>query len=163
LLRHVRELGLESDLVWRRTRMGFMHRRRIYPLNTAWDLLRFAPLTLVERVRMGLIGLRARARGMDPGLDRITAADWLRGMAGGRAFAIRGKPLLSAKIGDRYDSLPARWVSSRMQREKNTGPETKGCLTGGYRSLIDAFERRLVERGAVIRRSTAVEAIERDD
>ena len=76
--------------------MGFMYRRKIYSLNTAWDLLQFGPLTPVERVRMGLIGLRARSHGLDPALDGITAADWLRGMAGDRAFKILWQPLLSA-------------------------------------------------------------------
>ena len=162
LLRHIAELGLGPELLWRKTRMGFMYRGRIYPLNTAWDLLRFAPLTLTERVRMGWIGLRARTHGMSPELDQITAADWLRGMAGERAFEILWKPLLAAKIGDAYASLPALWVSSRMHREKNVGPEVKGCLRHGYRSLIDAFERRLRERGASIRTSARVERIERD-
>jgi protoporphyrinogen oxidase len=162
LLGWIRELGLEGDLRWRETRMGFMHRRRIYPMNTAWDLLRFAPLTPVERVRMGLIGLRARARGLDPALDGVTAADWLRGQAGDRAFDLLWKPLLSAKIGDAYERLPALWVSSRMHREKNTGPERKGCLRHGYRSLIDAFERRLRERGVEVRLAAPVEAIERN-
>ncbi len=162
LLRHVRELGLEPELLWRRTRMGFMYRRRVFPLNTAWDLLRFSPLTLPERVRMGLLGLRARARGKDPALDQVTAADWLRDMAGERAFDVLWKPLLSAKIGDPYESLPALWVSSRMAREKNTGPETKGCLAGGYRSLIGAFEQRLANTGATVRLGTRVDAIERE-
>jgi protoporphyrinogen oxidase len=163
LLRHIAELGLDRELVWRGTRMGFMYRRRIYPLNTAWDLLRFSPLTIPERVRMGLIGLRARFQGTNPELDHVTAAAWLRRMAGERAFEILWKPLLSAKIGDAYESLPALWVSSRMHREKNTGPEVKGCLRHGYRSLIDAFERRLRERGVRIQLESRVEAIERHD
>ena len=163
LLRHISELGLDADLLWRETRMGFMYRRRIHPMNTPWDLLRFSPLTVIERLRMGLIGLRARTRGMDPALDTITAADWLRGMAGERAFEILWRPLLAAKIGDPYTSLPALWISSRMHREKSTGPERKGCLRRGYRSLIDAFERRLSEHGATLRLSTRIESIEKDD
>ncbi len=161
LLGMIRELGLESQMLWRGTRMGFMYRRRIYSLNTAWDLLSFGPLTPFERVRMGLLGLRARSHGLSPELDSVTAADWLRGMAGDRAFKILWQPLLSAKIGDRYDSLPALWVSSRMNREKSTGPERKGCLTGGYKSLIDAFEQHLRARGAAIQLNTRVEEIER--
>jgi len=163
LLRHIDELGLGGEMMWRETRMGFMYRRRVFPLNTAWDLLRFAPLTLAERVRMGLIGLRARMGGMDPALDSVTAADWLRGMAGERAFEIMWKPLLAAKIGAPYASLPALWLSSRMHREKSTGPERKGCLRHGYRSLIDAFERRLTQHGAELRLSTRIESIERDE
>lgn len=161
LLRHIGELGLARDLMWRGTRMGFLYRRRVHPLNTAWDLLRFTPLTLPERVRMGLIGLRARADGLNPALDQVTAADWLRRFAGERAFEIVWKPLLSAKIGAPYESLPALWVSSRMHREKNSGPERRGCLRHGYRSLIDAFRRGLEASGVTLRLGTRIESITR--
>ena len=162
LLALIRELGLEPDLLWRETKMGFMYQRRTYPLNTALDLLRFTPLTLPERLRMGLLGLRARWNGLSEELDGITAADWIRRMAGERAFDILWKPLLSAKIGDHYAALPALWLSSRMNREKNTGPEEKGCLRRGYRSLIDAFALHLARRGVEIRLDTRVRRIDRD-
>ncbi len=60
LLGFIRELGLEGDLLWRRTDMGFMHSGKTYPLNTPMDLLRFSPLPFVDRIRMGLLGIRAR-------------------------------------------------------------------------------------------------------
>ena len=162
LLAHVRELGLESTLLWRETKMGFMYQRKTYPLNSPMDLLKFSPLSFVERLRMGLMGIRARTHGLNPALDDVTAADWIRGMVGTRAFDVLWKPLLSAKIGDHYPALPALWLSSRMNREKSTKAEQKGCLTGGYQSLIQAFERRLRERGAGIRFKTRVQAIERE-
>jgi protoporphyrinogen oxidase len=162
LIALIRELGLEADLQWRQTQMGFMYRRRVYPLNSALDLLRFGPLTLPERMRMGLLGLTARFRGLDDSLDQVTAADWIRRKAGDRAFEILWKPLLSAKIGDHYPALPALWLSSRMNREKSAGPEMKGCLKRGYRSLIDAFQRALEQRGVRIRMGTRVARIDRD-
>jgi len=162
LITLIRELGLGSELTWRRTRMGFMYQRKSYPLNTATDLLRFSPLTLVERLRMGLMALRTRTHGLSEELDQVTAANWIRGMVGDRAFQILWKPLLSAKIGDQYAALPALWLSSRMNREKSTGPEVKGCLRRGYRSLIDAFEIYLRKRRVEIRLKTPVREIQRD-
>jgi protoporphyrinogen oxidase len=159
LLPRVRELGMESSILWRETGMGFMYRNRIWPMNTPRDLLSFGPLTLLERVRMGLMGLRARFGGLAPELDDITAEQWVRGMVGDRCFEVMWKPLLSAKIGDHYGALPALWLSSRMNREKSSGPERKGCLPGGYRSLIDAFAAELARRGATIRMRTRIEEI----
>ena len=37
LLGLIRELGMESELLWRPTAMGFMYRQKIYPMNTALD------------------------------------------------------------------------------------------------------------------------------
>lgn len=162
LLGHIRQLGLADDLVWRETGMGFLYQGRLYPLNTPMDLLRFDPLRLDERIRLGLVAIWARFRGEDPKLDHVTAENWLRSMVGDRAFDILWKPLLSAKIGDGYPSIPALWLSSRLHREKNTKKESKGFLKGGYRSLIDAFARALAADGVAIRLHTTVRALEMD-
>ncbi|MEO5989054.1 MAG: FAD-dependent oxidoreductase [Candidatus Eisenbacteria bacterium] len=160
LMQRIRALGLDSSMLWRETAMGFMYQKRIWPMNTAKDILTFGPLSIPERLRMGLMGVRARFNGLSPRLDDITAEQWIRGMVGDRCFEVLWKPLLSAKIGDHYPALPALWLSSRMNREKSTGPEKKGCLSGGYRTLIDAFATRLRERGTQLRLGTRVVAIE---
>lgn len=162
LLPVVAEAGLADDLLWRETLMGFMYQRRIWPLNTPRDLLSFGPLTMVERLRMGLMSLRARFGGPAHHLDGITAEAWVRGMVGDRCFEVLWKPLLAAKIGDHYAALPALWLSSRMNREKTKGPERKGCLRRGYRSLVDGIAAKLRERGASIRLRTRVAAIAED-
>lgn len=162
LLPVVAEAGLADDLLWRETLMGFMYQRRVWPLNTPRDLLTFGPLTVVERLRMGLMSLRARFGGPGHHLDGITAEAWVRDMVGDRCFEVLWKPLLAAKIGDHYSALPALWLSSRMNREKTKGPERKGCLRRGYRSLVDGIAARLRERGASIRLRTRVAAIAED-
>ena len=162
LLPRIRELGLDSELLWRETKMGFMYQKRIWPMNTPRDLLSFGPLTPIERLRMGLMGLRARFGGLSPRLDDITAEQWVRGMVGDRCFEVLWKPLLSAKIGDHYPALPALWLSSRMNREKSSGPEKKGCLARGYRSLIDGFAAELTRRGVTIRLRSRASAIGMD-
>lgn len=159
LLPIVHEAGLADELLWRETAMGFMYQRRIWPLNTPRDLLSFGPLTVFERLRMGLMSLRTRFAGLHPRLDDMTAEEWVRGMVGDRCFDVLWKPLLSAKIGDHYSALPALWLSSRMNREKTRGPERKGCLRHGYRSLVDAIAATLVKRGATIRLGARVERL----
>lgn len=163
LLRLVRDVGLENELIWRGTSMGFMVDRRIHSLNTPLDVLRFSPLRPHERLRLGFMAVWARLRGTNPALDDVTAADWIRRIAGARAFELIWKPLLAAKIGDSYDRIPALWMSSRLHREKNTEKERKGVLRGGYRSLVLAIERRLRERGARIRLGTDVRGIEANE
>ncbi|MBI1797437.1 MAG: FAD-dependent oxidoreductase [Candidatus Eisenbacteria bacterium] len=162
LVRIIHELGLSADLLWRPTGMGFMHRGRIHPLNTPMDLLGFAPLPITDRLRLGLLGLRARAECADPRLDDVAIEDWLTARVGARAFRTLWEPLLVAKLGERYRGVPALWLASRMAREKNTEREVKGCLRRGYRSLIDAFESALVRRGVTLRLGARVEAIARE-
>ena len=162
LQRLIQAVGLGNELLWRGTDMGFMYRGKVYSLNTPKDLLSFGPLPFIDRLRMGLMGMNARRNGMDPALDHIAVDTWIRKQVGDRAFDVLWKPLLMAKIGDGYPSIPALWLSSRMAREKNTKREMKGCLQRGYRSLIDAIAEALRARKAEIRMSTRVSAIERD-
>ena len=160
LLGWIRTVGLEPELLWKRVTMGFTYRGRTYPMATPLDLLRFSPLTIPERLRLARLGLLARRRGADAGLDAITAERWVRDVAGDRVFEILWRPLLEAKIGDGYPGIPALWLASRLSREKNAGPEIKGCLKRGYRSLIDAFESHLRGAGVSIRLRTAVATLE---
>lgn len=153
------EVGLSDDLLWRQTDMGFMHQGRVYSMNTPMDVMRFTPLSFVDRLRLGAMGVRARFRSDHPSLDEIAVDEWIQRQIGERAFRILWRPLLEAKIGDSYPGIPALWLSSRLGREKSTKREVKGCLTGGYRSLVDAIERTLVRRGATIKLETKVTAI----
>ena len=110
---------------------------------------------------MGFLAIAARLARPGPEARRASAsATGSRASVGKRAFNILWKPLLEAKIGDAYPGIPALWLSSRMNREKNTRTEVKGCLVNGYGSLIDALERSLVERGVTIHLSRRVTAIE---
>jgi len=156
----IEEVGLGDELLWRGTDMGFMYQRQVYSMNTAMDVLRFSPLTVIDRIRLGAMGVRARFRSNHPSLDEIAVDDWIRGQIGDRAFQILWRPLLEAKIGDSYPAIPALWLSSRLGREKSTKREVKGCLVHGYRSLVEAIERTLRARGADIHLETRVAAIE---
>ena len=60
------ELGMSDQLTWRDSKVGFFNRGRIWPFVTPLDLLRFRPLPLIDRVRLGdtnLIALIERKRG----------------------------------------------------------------------------------------------------
>ena len=106
LLAHIRELGLDSELLWRETLMGFMYQRKTYPLNTPMDLLRFSPLTILERIRMGFMGLRAKRLGMSPALDSITAEQW-----------VRGNPDMALEVTHHGDTVSVRDVLVHMVEE----------------------------------------------
>src|SRR5258706_8044407 len=126
LVRWIHALGLGADLMWKRIRMGFTYRLKTYKMDGPLDLLRFSPLTFGERLRLGLMGLRARGSAADLSLDDVPVGDWARAQVGDRVFEVLWKPLLEAKIGDGYPGIPATWLANRLSREKNAGPEVKG-------------------------------------
>ncbi|MBL8692537.1 MAG: FAD-dependent oxidoreductase [Planctomycetes bacterium] len=160
LLALLRDVGIEREVIWRQVAMGFMVGGRVFPMNTALDLLRFEPLPFLDRLRMGLMALRARAQGPKPELDEITVVEWIRQTAGERLYRRLWKPLLEAKLGDSHAGIPALWLASRIHREKSSQKEVKGFVPGGYRAIAAAIERGLRSMGAVIRLRTEVKRIE---
>lgn len=162
LLRLLGEIGIAKDLVWRDVGMGFRVGPRTYPLNGPLDLLRFSPLSFLDRLRLGRMGLRARATGDDPGLDSISVRDWIVSLAGERVYERLFRPMLESKLGEAAGEIPALWLASRIQREKSSNTEVKGYYPGGYRAIVAAIEASLRARGVAIRTRTPVEGLARE-
>lgn len=156
----LKELGLGSQLQWTETGMGIIHRDRLYPFNTALDLLRFAPVPPPHRVRTGLAALYITAlkrNALD--LDDVLAIPWLKGLFGERVYETVWDPLLAAKFGERRNVVPAYWVWNTLNREKNGSQEVKGTVRGGYGAIIDALGDAIRARGGHIRLNAPVRQI----
>ena len=160
LLSLLDHLGLRQSVYWKPSSFGYAHLGQIYPLNTPPDLLKFKPLSFVDRIRVGITGLYGRLAS-DRGLDDITAVDWLTRLSGAHAFRTFWEPMLRAKFGDRYASVPALWFWTRFNREKgDKDGETKGYIRGGYKRIIDTLEDRLRHLGVEIRLNEPVHSVD---
>ncbi|MBI3817061.1 MAG: FAD-dependent oxidoreductase [Planctomycetes bacterium] len=159
LLQLLNSIGLEKSIDWRDVGMGFMENRRIYPMNGPADILRFAPLSMIERLRLGLFGLRARRGGAESELDAISVRDWICTLAGAGVYNKLFKTLLEAKLGEGAGGIPALWLSSRIQREKSNNTERKGYIPGGYRAIVAAVVAELERLGVKIRAQSPVESL----
>ncbi len=155
-------LGLRNEVYWKPSSFAYADRSRIYPLNSAIDLLKFAPLSFIDRIRVGITGLYGRLASAK-GLDDITTAQWLARWSGSSAFAKFWKPMLEAKFGDRYPEVPALWFWTRFNREKGESKgEVKGYIQGGYKRITDRAAERLRELGASLRLNENIERIDLD-
>lgn len=160
LLGVLREVGLEDQIYWKETSFGFMRNGRLYGLNTPFELLRFSPLSWVDRIRVGLTGLWGSVCS-SKGLDDVTCVEWLSRLSGRRAFEIFWKPMLQAKFGDRYHEVPALWFWTRFNREKGGGKsECKGYIRGGYRRIIDTLAKAIEAHEGTIRLQAPVEKLD---
>ncbi|MGE3925082.1 MAG: NAD(P)/FAD-dependent oxidoreductase [Lautropia sp.] len=169
--RHTRalidELGLTGRVRWGTTRTGFFIDGRLHSLSNAVEFLRFPPLSLLDKLRLGAtIALGSRIR--DPRrLEYMLATDWLRRWSGRRVLERVWSPLLQSKLGDndRIASAAFIWaIIARMYAARRSGlkRELFGYLDGGYGPLFDALRARLVEAGVTFKSSSAVERIVRD-
>jgi protoporphyrinogen oxidase len=161
LLSLVTELGGADRMLWRETGMGIYTDGALHSMNGAIDLLRFQPLTLLERLRTAAGGayMTILQRNGTP-LDNITATGYLRRLFGDRVYVRMWEPLLRAKFGDAAEEVPAYWIWSRLNREKSRGPEIKGYLRGGYGWLADALVNQITAKGGEVRVSTKITGLE---
>ncbi|MCH7838523.1 MAG: NAD(P)/FAD-dependent oxidoreductase [Chloroflexi bacterium] len=145
----IEELGLGDQLVWRDSRVGFYHGGKLYDFVTPLDLLRFTPMPLVDRIRMGLAAVYLRRQKDWHRYESITAAEWIRRYMGKGAYDAVWGPLLRGKFGDAYDELSMAWLWSKIHlrfSSRKGGPAQKeqlGYMLGSFGVYIDELERRL--------------------
>jgi protoporphyrinogen oxidase len=157
------EIGLGDGIYWQETEMGFMHRGHLYPLTTPRDLLRFTPLSLVDRIRLGVTGLYTKYLRDWRALERVTAHEWLTRVCGERVFSTVWKPLLVFKFGSRWEEAPATYLWARVVRQGSTRQgsqrERLAYVEGGFRRIIGRLADEVRRLGGTIRTGTKVNRI----
>ena len=158
------ELGLEDDLVWAETKTGFYTDGTLYSLSNTAEFLKFPPLRLIDKLRLGgTIFYASKIRNWKR-LESIPVVDWLRSWSGTRTTERVWLPLLRAKLGENYKDASAAFIwaiIARMYAARRTGlkKEQFGYVRGGYGRVLDAFTAKLNESGIDVRTGTAVESI----
>ena len=161
----INELGVGDRLKWVESKVGWFEDGKLYPFVTPIDLLRFAPLPLLDRVKLGLMGLRLRRREEWAEFEQITCKDWIEKNVSKKVFEKVWGPLLKGKYGDAFDQVAMAWLWSKIHlrmQSREGGPMQKehlGYLMGSFWVYIDELERRLREGGVEIHTSTRVERI----
>jgi len=162
------ELELEEQMRWVQTRTGFLVDGQLHSLSNAWEFLRFPPLRLIDKLRLGRTIWRTSRLDDWQELEQIPVAEWLVRESGQRTFDRIWLPLLKAKLGDAWQRTSAAFIWATIQRlyaARRTGlkREMFGYLPGGYARMLAGFRSRLEQLGVEIRTGCRVREIERDD
>ncbi|HVU75054.1 MAG TPA: FAD-dependent oxidoreductase [Mycobacteriales bacterium] len=158
----IEELGLADRLTWHASNTAILFDGRIWPFTTPADLLRFGPLSPVQRVRAGAGALRMQRTADWPALDTVAARDWVRSACGDATADVVWDPMLRGKFGTAWESVPAAFLWGRFEQRRGAreaGGERLGYLRGGFRQLFDALAGHLRDEGVDLRLSTAATRI----
>jgi len=163
----IEEIGCSDQVVFRPTRTGMYYANTIFRLSTPLDLLRFSALSFVNRIRLGLLALRARRVRDWKAIEHLTAREWLTRLAGPEVFKVVWEPLLIGKFGPYADKVGAVWFWKKLVLRGGSrtadGRETLAYYRGGFSELAEALKRRLEAMGVTIRLGEPVTAIEAED
>ena len=142
-----RELAMPDAIEWRPSSVAFFARGRSHPFTTPADLLRFAPMSPVARVRLGLslLKLQYRHREVAP-FEDITAKDWILRNVGRSGWDSLWGPLLRGKFGERAEEISMAWLWSKLTlRRQVKGREARGEVLGYPRGSFEPLFQRLAQ------------------
>ena len=153
-LQLIEQLGLSERVLLRPTRTGMYWAHRSFRLSTPLDLLRFSPLPLAGRIRLGLLSLRARRLKDWQPLEERSAADWLRALGGERVYQVVWEPLLRGKFGELAEEVAAVWIWNKLKLRGGSrgrgGEERLAYFQGGFAALADALADAIRAQGGQI-------------
>ena len=165
ILSLIDELGLTDQLVWIDSKVGFFHGGQIWDFVTPMDLLRFRPLPLIDRIRLGLAGLYLRRQKNWHRYEKITAWNWIKRYVGKTGLEVVWGPLLRGKFADQAEDVAMAWLWSKIHlrfASRGSGPkqqEKLGYLLGSFGVYIKELERRIRDGGVKVATSHPVKSI----
>ena len=155
VMRLIEELGRTDRILLRPTRTGVYYAHNFFKLSTPFDLLRFSPLPLLNRIGLGLLVLRARRVKDWRSLEDRTAADWLRELGGERIYQVVWEPLLRGKFGDVAEEVAAVWFWNKLKLRGSSrgrgGEEQLAYYRGGFAALAGTLADAVRAKGGAIR------------
>lgn len=158
------EMGLAPRMDWIPSKVAFYYGGRTYKFVTPGDLLRFKPLGITDRLRLGLATLYLQRLRNWQKLESTTAKEWIIKYAGQKNYDVIWGPLLQSKFGEKAGEVGMPWFWGRIyvrlgSRTKGMSQEVLGYMRGSFGLITAELERRLRENGATIKLSSPVKKI----
>ena len=160
----IHDLGLGEKLAWLESKVGLYHDGKVWDFSTPMDLLRFTPLSLLQRLRVGFWTFVLQKTRNWHKLEDVTARDWIVRHMGQRAYEVIWEPLLRGKFGEYYDQVSMTWLWGKIHlrvasRGKGLQKERLGYPMGSFGEVFDVLGKRIAEQGGDVHTSTGVKRV----
>ncbi len=158
ILALTRELGLADRLQVHRPTTVIHYQGRNYPFDSPLRLLLFSKLSLVDRLRMGMVLAYLKYNPWSPWqhFDKLLADQWLRRWLGKTGYEVIWQPMLQGKFGAHYDEVNLAWFWARIYKRT---PKLV-YYAGGFQVLVDSLAQQLRRDKVTIHTGAAVQHIQ---
>jgi protoporphyrinogen oxidase len=153
------ELGLAPKLKFHSTTTGIYYDGELHDFSTPVEMLKFAPLSLLDRIRFGASSAMLKVIRNGERLNDRRALDWVNRWAGRRAGQVIWEPLLTGKYGERAPEISMAWLWARIHFRTFK----LGYMDGGFHQVYDALLRAVEERGGKIETGKRLTQISQPD
>ena len=163
----LKELDLEDDFRAVETKTGFFTDGKLYSMSNSVEFLKFPPLGLLSKLRLGATIFHASRIKDWKRLEAIPVVDWLNRWSGKATTRKIWLPLLRAKLGESWKDASAAflWATiARMYAARRSGlkKEMFGYVRGGYARILTRFADALRKAGVTIETGVRITSITED-
>lgn len=157
------ELGIGDRMRWRETSMGFFTGGRLHDWGDPVSLLRFPRVSLIARLRYGLLAFVSTRRERWDALETQSAKQWITRWGGREVYDKLWRPLFELKFYQYADNISAAWIWTRVKRlgtsRRSLFHEELGYIEGGSQTLVDRLGERIRELGGTIRTGAPIDEV----
>lgn len=160
------EIGLGDRIRWFDSTVGTFYGGRIYNFVTPLDLLKFTPLSFIDRLKLGLMTMQLQYKKDWKAFEDITADQWLREHVSENSYNVFWGPMLRGKFGeDNFRKVGMAWIWGKIQtrfasRGKGFAKEVLGYPIGSFGEIFDVLGSKIEEFGGRVCTSTTVTRVE---
>jgi protoporphyrinogen oxidase len=151
----VNELGLAGNVVTLPSRTGMYFNGRLWKLSTPLDLLRFSPLSLLDRIRLGLLVFQVRRIKDWHAIEHLSIREWLEPLCGKTVYRVVWEPLINSKFSVFQEAVNAVWMWKKLVLRGSTrskgGGEELAYYKGGFGRLAAALVEAIEKAGGEVR------------
>jgi len=156
-------LGLADKMRWVVTSMGCFIDGRLHDWGNPAALLTFPGLTLVQKIRYGLLMFISTRRDAWDSLEHRNARDWITRWCGAAVYDRMWRTLFDLKFHQYADDVSAAWIWTRIRRigrsRRSLMQEELGYIEGGSERLVGALVGAITDAGGQVFTSMPVTRI----
>ena len=161
------DLGIGDQLRWIESKVGWFYDGQIYDFVTPLDLIRFRPINLINRIKLGLMYLYLGRVDNWKQFESITARDWVLRYMGREIYDKVWGPLLRGKFGEMADQVSMTWLWGKIKvrgssRQGATATERLAYPLGSFEIINRALVEQLTAGGADLRLNQEVIGLDTD-
>lgn len=149
------EIGIGDKMRWTPTSMGYFMDGKLHRWGDPFALLALPGLSLVDKIRYGLLAFTSTKRSDWKHLDTLRADQWIKDWVGERAYNKLWAPLFNLKFFEYAHNISAAWIWTRLKRigtsRKSLFQEELGYIEGGSETLVTALSDAIRKLGGDIR------------
>jgi len=149
-----KELGVYKNISWHDDNVAVYYDGEMYPFMGAVDLLKFKPLSLLSKIRLGLVKIWLQMDNNWHKYENVLAYEWMKKWCGQEAYKVIWEPLLRGKFHNKYKEVSMAWLWARIHTR---GGAKLGYFEGGFKQIADKLAEKINKNGGEIKLKQAID------